>query len=424
MNRLYFLAGRGMLSLTSQGINSANNFVSGIILGRLCPKEEYGLYALGFSLIVMITDFQSALISTPYMVYSPRLNGDDKRKYAGSTLSHQLMFSALVSLMLLAGLGAVYSGMAPQNFTRVLEILAIVIVFIMLKDFIRQMCFISLNVKAALILDSVSASIQIGGLSILAYFRLLSADRAFIVVGIACGVTSIAWLFANKGFFMLRKEMILRDFQHKWALVKWMTASQLLWTSSMGLYPWILATYHGVKANGEWAACVSVIMLGNLVCVAVQNMLGPKIIYVLAREGISEMRGMIFKSAILFVLAMSLVCIFFVVFGNPLVVLFYGHKYEGNGYIVSVLALNLVMSSATFPFSRGLFAMERADLDFMINLVVIITLLFGVWLVRAFGPLGAAYGLFIANALSVLLRGIVFNRVSQSKITDMVKAEG
>ena len=73
------------------------------MIGRLCSKEEYGLYALGFSLIIFFTDFQTALISTPYMVYSPRLNGDEKRQYTGSTLVHQLTISVLASFMLLQG---------------------------------------------------------------------------------------------------------------------------------------------------------------------------------------------------------------------------------------------------------------------------------------------------------------------------------
>jgi O-antigen/teichoic acid export membrane protein len=411
-NRLYSLAGTGLMSLASQGINSSNNFVSGIIMGRLCPKEEYGLYALGLSLVLLITDFQSTLISTPYIVYSPRLQSHDRRRYAGSTFIHQIAFSAITAFLLLCGLGAVYAGMAPQGFTRVLEVLAAVIVFIMLKDFIRQMCFASLNVKAALFVDSMAALIQIGCLTLLAYSGALSADRTFLVVGISCGLTSAGWLFANRGLFVVELKQVLPDLRQKWSLVKWVTASQILWILAMSLYPLLLATFQGVQANGIWAACQSVIMIGNLIGVAAQNLLGPKLVHVLAQRGVSEMRSMIFKSTVVMFVIMSMLCILFVVFGNSLVVLFYGRKYDGYGLVVSILALNLAVSSMTYPFSRGLFALERADLDFMVNLAVVVTLLLGVWLVRTFGLPGAALGLLAANALSVLLRGIAFNRVS------------
>lgn len=409
--RFYGLAQTGMMSLASQGINSANNFITGIFLGRLCTKEEYGLYALGFSLMLLINDFQSTLISTPYMIYSPRLQRDEKRQYAGSTFVHQLSLSSIVSFIILCGLGAVYSGMVSQDFTRVLKVLAIVITFIMLKDFFRQMSFAALNVKAALMLDSAAALIQIGSMSLLAYFGALSADRTFMAIGLACGLTSLGWLSANRNMFVVNLKTVLSDLHQKWKLVKWLLASQLLWISAMGLYPWLIAAFLGVRANGIWAACQGLVMIGNLICVAAQNLMGPKLVHVLARGGVAEMRDAVFKSVLLMVFIMTILAIVFFVFGDSLVVLFYGSKYGGNGLIISLLALNLVVTSMTYPFSRGLFALERTDMDFFVNLAIVITLVLGVWLVRTYGLAGAAFGLLVTNSLSVLLRGLAFNRV-------------
>jgi O-antigen/teichoic acid export membrane protein len=246
----------------------------------------------------------------------------------------------------------------------------------------------------------------------LAYRGALSADRTFLIAGLACGSASAAWLLINRGLFAVKLQQVLPDLHQKWSLVKWLLASQLLWISAMGLYPWLIAAFQGVRANGIWAACQSVIMIGNLVAIAAQNLLGPKLIHVLARGGVTEMRAMIFKSVLLMGLIMSLLCIVCFLFGNSLVVLFFGHGYDGYGLVVSVLAVNLAVSSMNFPFSRGLFALERADMDFLINVAVVLSLLPGVWLVRDFGVAGAAFGLLAANALSVLLRGIAFNRIS------------
>ena len=57
-------------------------------------------------------------------------------------------------------------------------------------------------------------------------------------------------------------------------------------------------------------------------------------------------------------------------------------------------------------------AIERADLDFLVNfaaLFVMVTL--GFWLVRAFGPLGAAIGLLGANLATSAVRAGVFLRL-------------
>jgi len=66
---------QGIISLADQAVASATNFATGIIIARACSKEELGLYMLGFSLIFLMTDFQTSLITTPYMVYAPRLKG-------------------------------------------------------------------------------------------------------------------------------------------------------------------------------------------------------------------------------------------------------------------------------------------------------------------------------------------------------------
>ena len=51
-----------------------------------------------------------------------------------------------------------------------------------------------------------------------------------------------------------------------------------------------------------------------------------------------------------------------------------------------------------FSFSRALFAIERADVDFVVNFAALfIMLTLGLWLVRALGPLGAALGLLVAS---------------------------
>ena len=77
-------ARQGSLSLLDQGVASATNFLTGVIIARGCSKEELGLYMLGFSLILLMTDLQTSLIATPYMVYAPRLKGEAHASYTAA----------------------------------------------------------------------------------------------------------------------------------------------------------------------------------------------------------------------------------------------------------------------------------------------------------------------------------------------------
>ena len=65
--------------------------------------------------------------------------------------------------------------------------------------------------------------------------------------------------------------------------------------------------------------------------------------------------------------------------------------YAGNGMLFLVLAVNVLVSAAAFTYSRALFAMGRADLDFINNFAALFVLLtLGLWLVRAWKPLSGS----------------------------------
>jgi O-antigen/teichoic acid export membrane protein len=98
-----------------------------------------------------------------------------------------------------------------------------------------------------------------------------------------------------------------------------------------------------------------------------------------------------------------------ILWGDRFVALLYGSRYAGNGLIVAVLALNLLVSAVGFSFSRALLAMERASVDFGLNLVALVTMLtLGLWLVRSHGALGAAAGLLGANLATSLVKAGIF----------------
>jgi O-antigen/teichoic acid export membrane protein len=100
---------------------------------------------------------------------------------------------------------------------------------------------------------------------------------------------------------------------------------------------------------------------------------------------------------------------------DSLLSLFYGARYAGNGMVAFILALRLVAASIEFSFSRALFAMERADIDFKVNFIPLFVLFtFGLWLVYSYGPLGAAIGLLISYVAASVVRGAFFAILSRS----------
>ena len=388
------------LSLADQGIASATNFLTGIIIARACSKDELGLYMLGFSLVLFVTDMQTSLIATPYMVYAPRLKGHANALYTGSTLIHQLVFCLVAMLGVLCGACAVANGVGPRALGPVLWALVPVIALMMLREFVRRVCFTRLKLKTVLFLDTFIGCGQIASLLVLSHLGLLSASRAYWVVGLVCGIAVLGWLWSERGCYAPRIGESLADFKKNWTLGKWVFASGLVWAVSMNLYPWLLA------------ACLGAVSIGGPVIVGVQNLIGPKIANEYATRGHKPLHRLVLRITVAVAAVMSLLCLVMFIWGGRFVILLYGRHYSGNSMIVAVLALNALVTAVAFPFSRALFAINSAKMDFLANcaaLFLMVTL--GLWLVRAFGPVGAAFGLLGANVVSSTVRAGVFLRL-------------
>jgi O-antigen/teichoic acid export membrane protein len=407
----------GWSAVVNQGVVSLNNFFTGVIIGRSCSKDEFGLYMLGFSIVLVVIDLQASLVSTPYMVYSPHLKGRRLRLYAGSSLIHEVALSTVVMIALAAWGAALSFGFGPVGLARVIWALVAVISFIMCREFVRRVCFADLRMEIALLFDICVAAVQIAGLVFLYRLGILSADRAYWVIGSACGIAGAGWLLLNRKSFVLGISQAISHFGHNWKFGKWVFASAVLWTVSMNLYPWFLTFFHGTASAGVWAACLGVMALVNVPLLGMQNFLGPKIANIYAEGGANALRRFVFKASLFLLIVMSILCWALFVAADPLLGLFYGAKYTGNGLVVFVLALGLVAASVAFSFSRALFAIERSDTDFKVNFVsLFILFVFGIWLVRSLGPLGAASGLLLANVTAAGVRCASFAILSRSTV--------
>jgi O-antigen/teichoic acid export membrane protein len=400
---------QGIISLADQAVASATSFATGIILARTCSKDELGLYMLGSSLIFLVTDFQTSLITTPYMVYAPRLKGRAHALYTGSTLIHQLVFCLITMIAVAGGAIALSHGIGPHGLAPVLWALSVVIALIMLREHARRVSFARLKLTTAFLFDTSIAVGQIGGLLLLAHFGLLSASRAFCVVGAVCGIAVMGWLWSDREFYHPRLSHSLSDLKKNWVFGKWVFASGLVWALSMNLYPWFLAYFHGTASAGVWAACVGVVSVANPALLGLQNLVGPKISHEYAESGPQGLRRMVLKITAAISLPVSLLCVVMMIWGGRLIALLYGRQYAGNRWTVAILSLNFLVFAASFSFSRALYAIERADLDFQLNFAALfIMVTMGFWLVRAYGPLGAAIGLLAANFVTSAVKAGAF----------------
>jgi O-antigen/teichoic acid export membrane protein len=400
---------RSVFSIADQIVASTTTFITGALIGRVCTKEEFGLYTVGFSLLTLSMTLQGSLISTPFMVRYPHLSGDDARSFAGSSLVHQLVFAIAASVLVLIG-GAI-SFFYDIQVGPVFVALGTALAFLLARDYVRQTCFARLAYAQALLLDIMLAAIQMGGLAALYILGTLHTWSAFLVLGAACAFTAVHWFLVTRGDRSYSRQAVVSDFAQNWQSGKWLLASGLVWAVSMNLYAWIVAGFHGAATAGAWAAALGVMTLINPLMLGVQNYLGPRIMHAHAAGGISQLRRVVRGSAFVFCAMLLAFTLLMVFAGDALVTFIYGAKYAGNGTLVVLLSLNATVLTVGFAVSRGLFALERAQIDFYVNFAALASfLVFGIALVRWMGPIGAAVAQLATNVLATSIRAVAFAR--------------
>jgi O-antigen/teichoic acid export membrane protein len=291
--------------------------------------------------------------------------------------------------------------------TPVLGALALVIVFILLRDFIRRVAMARLEMEDALVLDMAVAALQLAGLTALAMVGALNAPLAHITIGAACAAVALFWMRRNRHRFAPSVSHARRDFQLNWSMGKWLFGSGVLWALGIHAYPWILAALHGAEAAGIWGACLGALSLVVVVQGGVTNWLGPKIAITFAQEGAAALRRVVFRAAGGFAAGLTVLCAVLIVFADQILAAIYGAIYASSGSVLAIMAVSVVARGAAFCFSRGLFAIERADVDFWINLIPLAILgTFGVWAITAHGAVGAAVALLASHAIASATRGI------------------
>jgi len=405
---------KGTIALADQVVASAANFISGIIIARSCSADEFGLYMLGFTLVLVALDIQTALLATPYMIESPRLREGALHRYSGATFVHQLLLSVTFAVGLLVTSAILrFQGAGPQRLASVLAALGCVIVVIALREFIRRVCFAHLRMKAALFLDCCVALAQVGGLAAIARTGHLSAARCYWVLGIACGVATIVWMARNRRSLQIASRDVLRAAKDNWETGRWILVSGAVWTLTMNAYPWILNAFHGTAATAVWGACLGVTASSNPLLLGIHNYLGPTLACSHAKDGNEGLRKAVGRCNRILGTALLPVCTVLVLCGGMLVGLLYGQKYAGNGTVVAILAVGTAGNAAAFSYSRALFALGRADVDFGINVAtLVLSIVCGVPLVKWLGPLGAACALTTVNTTGACARVLGFHAVA------------
>ena len=331
---------RKRLAILDQAIVSGTNFLSIVLIGRMCGATELGVYSLAFSVLVMITCVQTSITTGPYLHYRTITRLSVRQQYAGSTFLQVMLLASFSVIVLLLLVGALEAWPITQLDGTVFLVLAVTIPFVLLRDFVRGFAFAHSYVGTAILLDVTVAMMQLCGLLLLASASELSAATAYIALGVAVGTVGCSGLFLMRGQLDFRWTEHVSAFRRNWSFGRSELANRVALVARVFLIPWLLAFQCGVATSGVFVTCLTILAYSSPLMKGLRNVFERQVVRVFFEGGMADVRRFAMEATLVFGALASLCCLAALTFGTSVLEWMFGGQNSEHWWLLVILALS------------------------------------------------------------------------------------
>jgi len=407
---------KGGLAIVDQGLITGSNFLLSILLARWLSREEYGAFALGFAIFLLVATLYQALLLEPMSVfggsdYYPRL-----RTYLRSLVRIHLI--ATMGIVLAIGLSA---GVAKatghaDGLPGALAGVALSAPCVLLLWLARRAFYLQLSSSFAVRGAVIYCVLLVGGLFFAHSRGLLSSFTAFALTGISALLSSGFLLLClwkrvkASGTALHLKEVWGRHWGYgQWALL----AAAAMWIPANMFYP-LVSSFSGVASAGELKALLNFFNPIFQAYAALSLLLLP---YASRKQSEGAHAGTLaWRITLLCASGTIVYWVIVVALSGPAFRLLYGGRYMEVASLLPVVALGSIFENAFFGPAIILRAMEAPKAVFAALLAAaIFSLALGVPATWAFGVRGAVWSQSLSSVVGFGVALFVLKRKLASK---------
>lgn len=355
-------------ALADQAIVSVARMATSILIGRY-SKEELGLYTLGFTVLTLVISLQEAMVTTPYTIFVARYPKEEQPSFAG----HLFLLSKLLTVLAMFGLGiaigTAYFFSSDPTLIWVLLGLLLILPFGLIKEFSRRWQVAHLKVVDATFIDGFNTVLLLGGLGVLYYFQSLTAFNAFMVIGLAALLATMAWGAKSHHEFKFRWKQFKHTLRSCVHFGKWGAGENVFSVLQYFFGNWFLYFILSKEDVGSYAGCMTIVMLSNPFLLGVTGLLATRSGQAYANEGIPAVRKLVFQYMWYISLVMiAFSCLIFFC-GDWLLQLVFKGEITGQAWTISLLSFAMIGLGISYMTACGLRAVNRPETNFYGSLV-------------------------------------------------------
>jgi O-antigen/teichoic acid export membrane protein len=395
---------KGVLAVLDQGLVSGSNFVIGVLLARSLGPEQYGSYALAFSIFLFLAAFHQNLVLSPLSVFGPSQYSQRTRDYLGAVLWIQTGFGALVMLFLLAS-AAITRAMHQPEMASALVGLSFGAPCILMFWLARASQYLKLAPGPAAAAAAFYCITIGAGLLLLKRAAALSPFSVYVLMGIGSLVASYLLFRTLKPRMRpSRRELTVASvWREHWTYGRWELSSGLVYW--LGENVWLMMTgfFLGVADVGGLRSVTNLVLPASHIMVAAGRLIQPHASRVSGEQGPGATANLIHTVAVLLATGAFGYFALVTALHVPLMRLLYGGKFMEYAYLAPWMTLGLVFQAATQAYNVGLRALR-----FPSSLLIIYGVSTGVGVI---GGLPATYafglhGMIVAAVISNFALGL------------------
>jgi O-antigen/teichoic acid export membrane protein len=413
---------KGGLAILDYGLFSGSNFLLGILLARWMAPEQYGAYALAFSIFILVTFLYQALVLEPLSVFSGTSFPNNLRGYLQSNV--WLHWGLSIVICLLLGGTAVaakvwwHSPISAMAFAG----MTVATPFILIHALGRRSFYLKLSPGPAAFGSAFYCAFVVGGAFAIYKLGWLSAFTAFLAMGLAALVGGVIMFFQLHAKLepSAGKVHLRTTWGKHWEYGRWALATCVVGWIPTYVYIPIVSKFNGLAVAGELRALMN---LGGPVLqtyAALSMLFLPLAARVQSTQGRRGASGLTVKLTGLFVAGAIVYWAVLIPLKRPLFQMLYAGKYLDASSLLPLFAAETVVWSAALGPAILLRAMESPRSLFFANgAASAVALLFGIPATRLFGLHGVIWSMVLANVLYVVVAFIMLGRkVSALKVPE------
>ena len=397
-------------SCADQAFAVGGGFLANVALARSQSKEDYGLFALWYSVFTFLSGLHNAAILQPYTVYASGRYRDNFSEYLRLMVRSNVLLSGAVSGVLLACC-LVFKWIRPQWLSPALLGLAISVGFLLSGIFLRRAFYVQQRPDLAAKSSFAFFVVLFAGLWLTGRAHRLDSFTVFLLM--AAGWIFAILLFGRKLQFgeptQHFDDLVPGHWAEHWNYAKWIFATAFVFQLTTQGYYWLLGGFLSAREVGELRAMYILVGPVDQVFIAISYIIVPALAAHYASHRMKSFLSLWRRFTLATIFVTGLFVLVVRITGRWVVHLLYGGKYDDLTpyfYVLGFLPLILWIGTT---MGQAFYGAEKPKFVFWAYVGSgAATVCLGIPLVTHFGLWGAVYGMLVSSAAYTIVLAVTF----------------